>query len=160
MFFGAIGLIGGLLSTGLAISGAKAQDKMQRQVAKYNARLAEMEAHNRELETAESIRRQSINDRSARATLLTRAAASGSSTTSGSIPLIMGKAAAAQTLAINDAARAAAIQASALRQRGAMELWKSKVSSLNTRNQIRGLAIQGIAQAASTFAQNRQLGAR
>lgn len=160
MFFGAIGLIGGLLSTGLAISGASAQDKMQRQVAKHNARLAEMEANNREKETAESIRRQTINDRSARATLLTRAAASGTSTTSGSSLILLGRAAAAQSLAIADAARASSIQAAALRQRGAMEIWQSKVTSINAKRQMTGMAIQGIAGAVSTFSQNRYLGAK
>jgi hypothetical protein len=160
MFFGAIGLIGGLLSTGLAISGAKAQDKMQRQVAAHNARLAEMEASNREKETAEGIRRQTINDRSARASLLARAAASGSSTTSGSSLILLGRAAAAQSLAISDAARASSIQAASLRQRGAMELWQSKMNTINTKRQITGFAISGLAQAANTFSQNRYLGAR
>jgi hypothetical protein len=160
MFFGAIGLIGGLLSTGLAISGAKAQDKMQRDVAKHNARQMELEAQNRERETAEQLKRQGINDRSDRASLRTRLAARGSSTVTGTALILQGRAAAAQSLAINDAARASMMQASALRQRGAMALWQSKISSQQTKKQIFGLGITGIAKAVSTFAENKYLGAK
>jgi translation initiation factor 1 (eIF-1/SUI1) len=159
MGLAALGLIGSVASTGLSIYGASQQASAAKQAARYNAAIAEAEAKNQELQTAEGIKRQRMNNRAALSELRNRLANSGTITTSGSPLTVQSETAGRMELAIADAARASAIQAESLRAKGRMGLWEADQMTRAARISMFGTAIGGAASAFGTYSQARYTGA-
>lgn len=153
-----LGIIGGLFSTGLSIFSQGQQAKAQKRAAAYNASLMEAEAANTESQTAEAIARQRRENRSRLAELRARTAASGTLTTSGTPAILQGETAARLSLGIADAARTAAMDAAALRARGAMGLWESRQAARASRLNLLTTAVSGLTRTASQYQQGRQTG--
>lgn len=160
MGFGAIGLVGGLVSTGMSIYSQRQQGKSAVAAAKYNNQLAEQEAENLQSETAENIARARINNRRSLSTLRSRAAASGTLTTSGSTAAALGEAAGTLEVGIADAARAAAIRAKSIRQQGQMGVFNAAQQKKAANFQAIGTGIAGLTKAAGTAYSNYQVGSR
>jgi len=158
MALGAVGLIGGLLSTGVALWGQAQQQKAADQAAEYNNTLAQAEATNNEAETAEAIKRQRINNRADMATLRTRMAASGRLLTTGTPLLVLGDAAGAMQLGIADAARASAMQAESQRAQGRMGLWEADVSGEASKLAMAGTALKGFTSVYGDYKEGSYLG--
>lgn len=155
MGLGAIGIIGTLASTGLQIYGQHQQAKSAQQAAEYNNSLALAEAANKEAETRQATERARINDRADLADLRTHL--SGNIAT-GTPLLILGQAAGAQELAIQDAARNSTIQADGLRQQGKMGLWEAEQTGQAAKLQMIGTGLQGLSSAFGQYKEGATLG--
>ena len=160
MGFGAIGLAGGLLSTGLGIYGARQQASAAGAVADYNNTLAQREAANLQSENAENINRQRINNRRNLSTLRLRAAQSGTVTSSGSAARVLEDAAGTMEIGIADAARSANMQAESVLARGRMGMWEAEQQKKAAKLQAFGMGLQGLTSAAGTAYQNYRVGSR
>jgi hypothetical protein len=158
--FGILGMIGGLLSTGLGIYSTQQQGKASLAAANYTNALAEREAKNYEAETAEQINRTRINNRRGLASLRTRLANSGTLTTSGSTAAILADAAGTLEIGIADAARAANLRASSIRQQGQMGIFNAKQQQKAANLSAFGQGLAGLTKAAGTAYSNYQVGSR
>jgi hypothetical protein len=158
--FGIVGMLGGLLSAGLGIYSTRQQGKTAVAAANYNNALAVREAENLQKETAENIARTRINNRRSLSTLRTRAAASGTLTTSGSTAAMLAAAAGTFEVGIADAARAANLRAESIRQQGQMKIWEAKQQKKAANLQAIGQGIAGLTKAADTAYGNYQIGSR
>lgn len=120
--------------------------------AAYNEKLRlDAEAANREMEAAEQIRRKRENDRADLAAVRARLAVSGSETTSGDPLAILGDLAANQDLEIQDAVRAANMQAASLRAGGTMALWEADANRAATTNKQIATGVKAIGSSYSTY---------
>lgn len=146
-------------STGVQIYGARQQAETAERIGEYNASLYENEARNRELETAENIKRQRVNDRAAMATLRARLAGTGARTDTGSPLEILGETSGRLETGILDAARKSAMEASSLRQKGAMSLWQADEQSAAGRLNALGAGMSGAASLFNAYGHNRYTGA-
>lgn len=151
MGLGAIGLIGGLASTGLQMYGQHQQGKAATQAAKYNNALAEMEARNLEMETAEGIKRERINHRAYLAELRNRTAASGVQTDTGTPLALMGEAAGRLEIGVADAARKANMQSASIQAKGRMGLWEAEQFKRANKLAMIGTGIQGVTNAIGQY---------
>jgi hypothetical protein len=160
MGFGAIGLVGGLLSTGMSIYGQQQQGKSAMAAARYNNELAQREADNLEKEGTENIARQRINNRKNLASLRVRNANSGTVANSGTTSQVLEDAAGTLEVGIADAARSANMQAASVRQQGEMGIWNAKQqkSALHLKSIATGL--RGLTKAAGTAYGNYRVGSR
>jgi hypothetical protein len=158
MGFGAIGLVGGLLSTGLSVYGSLQQGKTAVAVGKYNNMLAEREADNLQKENVENINRQRINNRRNLSTLRARAASSGTISTSGTAARVLEDAAGTMEIGIADAARSANMQAESILAKGRMGMWEAKQQKKAATLSAIGQGIQGLTQAAGSAYQNYRVG--
>lgn len=158
MGLGAIGLIGTVASTGLAIYGQRQQAQAQEQAARYNNNLAQAEARNVEMESAEAIARQRIRNREGLASLRARMAASGTVSTTGTPLLLAGETAGRMEIEIADAARRANIQASSIRGQGRMGIWNAKQASAAGNLASIGTAIRGATSAFGMYQQGSYQG--
>ena len=158
MGLAAVGLIGTVASTGLSIYSQHQQAKAAEQAAQYNNELAQREATNRELETAQGIARQRANDRASLADLRTRLAGSGTLTTTGTPLTLMGEAAGRLELGIADAARRANMEASSLRAQGAMGIWEAKQQRSAANLSMLATGISGVSRAFGMYQQDSYQG--
>lgn len=158
MGLGAIGLIGSVASTGLAIYGQAQQAKAQEAAAEYNNQLAQAEARNTEAEAAEGIKRQRQNNRSALAEIRTRLASSGVQADTGTPLTIIGEAAGRMEIDIADASRRAAMQAASLRAQGKMGLWEAEQASSASRLNMLATGIQGATSAFGMYQEQKYQG--
>jgi hypothetical protein len=154
----ALGLLFSLASTGLSMYGAHQQGKAAVQQANYQNDIQRARAANLENEFLERSTRQRINDRTARSNLIARQGRSGI-TSAGAPELILGRAAAAQELAIADAARGANQQASDARHAGKIALFEGQQAKSAARLSMLGIGLQGASQAFSSYSQGRHQGA-
>jgi hypothetical protein len=159
MGLGAIGLIGSVASTGLAIYGQAQQAKAQEAAAEYNNQLALAEARNSEAETSEAIKRQRQNNRSGLAEIRARLASSGLQADTGTPLSIVGEAAGRMEVDIADAARRAAMQAASLRAQGKMGLWEADQASSASRLNMLATGIQGATSAFGMYQEQKYQGA-
>lgn len=151
MGFGPIGLIGTLATTTLSIVAQNQQVKAANKAAGYNATLANNEAANREAEATQAIIRQRATNRDALAELQNRLAATGTRTDTGTQLLLAGESAARMELGIADAARAASMQARALRAQGQMGLWEASQAAKAGRLSMLATGIGGLTKAFGQF---------
>ena len=158
MGMGAIGLLGTVASTGLAMYGQRQQAKAQVAAARYNNQLAEAEARNVELETGEGIKRQRMAARAGLADLRNRMAGSGLVTTSGTPLMVVGESAGRIEVGIADAARAANMQATSLRARGKMGLWEADQYSAASRLSMFATGLGGLTSAFGKYQEGRHVG--
>lgn len=140
-----------LVSTGLQIDAQQKAADAQEDAALQNQRLAEAEAQNRELEAAEAIKRQREIDKREKSAIRARLSQQGTLTTSGTPLLILGEVEANQNLAIQDAVRAANMQASSLRAQGSMGLWEAGQASAAADAQSIATGIKGLTSAAGSY---------
>lgn len=140
------------------VSNEKAADAAE-DAAFQNKLRADAEARNRELEAAEAIKRQRERDKREKAAIRARLSQQGTLTTSGTPLLILGEVAANQELAIQDAVRAANMQASSLRAQGAMGLWEAESTAAALTNKSIAAGIQGISSAATGYSDAKYNGA-
>ena len=158
MGLGAIGLIGTVASTGLAIYGQRQQAQAQEQAAAYNNRLAQAEARNVESQTSEDIARQRTANRAGLASLRARMASSGVLTTTGTPLLLAGEAAGRLEVGIADAARRANMQAASLRAKGRMGVWEAEQYASAANLASIGTAVSGATRAFGMFQQGSYQG--
>lgn len=130
------------ISTGVTIYSQQQQAKAAEQTAIYNNKLAENEAQNRELEAAEQIKRERVAKRRKLATLRNKLANNGTLTTAGTPLAILAESNANAETGINDALRAANMDAASYYSAGAMELWTGKQQASATRTASIGTAVQ------------------
>lgn len=158
MILGALGLIGGLVSTGFSIFGQNQQAEAAEQAAKYNNALAEQEARNRENETREGIKRERVRNREVISSIRSRMAASGVQTSTGTPAEILAASAGRMELAIADAARASSMEASSLRAKGRMGLWEAEQTSDAARLSMIATGITGAGKFYTQFHEGRYQG--
>jgi hypothetical protein len=145
MSFWAIGIsaVTTAISTGVTIYSQKQQAKAATQTAIYNNQLAENEASNRELEAAEQIKRERVAKRRKLATLRNKLAGNGTLTTAGTPLAILAESNANAETGINDALRAANMDAASYYSAGQMELWSGKQQASAYNTAAIGSAIKG-----------------
>lgn len=114
-----------VVSAGTTIYAQQQSAAAQQEAATYNNIVAANQAKAQEQEAAEQAKRDRINQRKALARLRTQLAANGRSTSAGTPLDLLGESAANFDLGIQDAARAASINAANTRAEGAMGLWKA-----------------------------------
>jgi predicted 2-oxoglutarate/Fe(II)-dependent dioxygenase YbiX len=114
-----------VISTAATVYGQQQAAKAQTKAAEYNNILADQEAKNVELQNAEQLKRDRIKQRKAMAEIRSRLAQNGTLTTEGTPLAILGESSANFNLGIQDAARAANMQAASLRAQGTMGLWEA-----------------------------------
>lgn len=158
MGFGAIGLIGGLASTGLQMYGQNEQAKAAQQAAAYNNQLALAEAKNRERETTQGIIRTRQNNAAGLSELRARLASSGVQTGTGTPLTVIGETAGRLELGIADAARAASMQAASLRAQGKMGLWEADQAARASRLSMAATGIQGLSAAFGKYSEGKNVG--
>lgn len=159
MGMGAIGLIGGLASTGLQIYGMHQQGKAAKMTADYNNQLAQTEARNLELETSEGIKRERINQRGYLAELRARMGAGGGiQADTGSALSLMGEAAGRLEIGVADAARKANMQSASIQAQGRMGIWEAKQANKANKIAMIGAGIQGLSSAFGQFQTGKHYG--
>jgi hypothetical protein len=125
-----------VVSTGVSIYGQQQQAKAATKAAEYNNILADQEAKNVELQNMEQLKRERIKNRRALADIRNRMAQNGVINTEGTSLAILGESSANFNLGIQDAARAANMQAASLRAQGQMGLWEAdqgqKAANINS----------------------------
>lgn len=146
-------------STAVSIVSANNAADAADEAARINDQNAQAEAHNRELEAAEAIKRQRERDKREKAAIRARLAQGGTLTTSGTPLLILGEVAANQELAIQDAVRATNMQASSMRDAGKMGLWEADSNRAATFNQNIATGISGLSSAATGYSDAKYKGA-
>jgi len=147
----AFAALASLVSTGVSIYGQQQAAKTQERAAEYNNKIAENEARHRELETAEQVKRQRLQDKREMATMRNNLAATGTLTTEGTPLAILGESAAYMDLRIQDAVRESTIEAASIRAQGQMGLWNAKQARSAARISSIGTAFNGLANAATAY---------
>jgi hypothetical protein len=155
---GALALVGTVASTGLAMYGQHQQSRAQIEAARYNQKLAEIEATHRETEAREGISRAAEQNRSQLSHLRHRLSASGARIDTGTPLALMGEAAGRLHLSIADAGRAAALEARAVREQGRIGLWQAKTAAKASRLNMIATGIQGATSAFQTYDRGQHLG--
>ncbi len=147
----AIAAITTLVSTGVSIYGQQQAAKSQEYAAKYNNKLAENEARNRELESAESQKRMRQQNRREMATLRNNLSGNGTLTTTGTSLNMLGESAGFMDLAIRDAARTSQMEAASIRARGRMGLWEAEQAKRAANISSAGEAFKGISSVVKMY---------
>lgn len=111
---------------------AKAAEDAGKAQAKAQAKAAEAQARNEELQGAEAIKRERINNRRRLARLRADHGTTGVVMGDSSMD-VFAETAGAMELQIQDAARASAMEASNIRQQGAMAQWEARTQATATR---------------------------
>ena len=159
MGFAAAGMLFTGISTGLQVYSQIQQGKTAETIAKYNNDLALSEAHNQELQFAEAAKRETLNQRKDMATLRAQLSTQGTSITTGTPLSIMGETAGLFQTRLADAARASAMQAESIRQKGRMGIWEAGQQKQASTLAAIGTTIQGVSSAVSAYSHNRYTGA-
>lgn len=151
-------LIGTALGAGVSIYAQGQQAKAASSAADYNNGLAKAEARNKEMETAEAIRRQRANDRAQLGALRAQLADTGTVGTEGSPLMVLGETAGRMELGIADAARASSIQASAMRAQGTMGLWQAEQAQSAAGIGMIGTGLTALGSIGATYQEGKRLG--
>ena len=144
------------IGTGVAVYSQNQQQKTADRIAANNNKLAENEARNRELESMEAISRERRRKRSQMARVRNQLAAGGTLTTSGTPLAILGESNANAEIGINDALRAANMDAASAYSAGQMELWTGKQQAKAYNTAAIGSAIEGVGSIAASSYQTYQ----
>lgn len=136
-----------LASTGVAVYGQQQQAKSAENTADYNAKLAENEARNVELEAQERAKRQNIQKRKELARIRNELSNTGTLTTTGTPLAILGDSAANMNTSIQDAYRVSTMQAASYRSQGTMGLWEASQARTAANLSSIGTGLSGISSA-------------
>ena len=139
------------VSTGLSFYGQKQQAKSQEYAAEYNAKLAENEARNVQLEAAESGKRQRKQARHQMAEVRNNLAGNGTLTTTGTSLDLLAENSANLDMAIADAARASRIEADAWYSKAEMSRWEGKQLGRASTIGAYGSLFSGISSMATSY---------
>lgn len=159
MGLAATGLLFSGLATGMGVYGQIQQGKAAVAAAQYNQKLAEAEAKNKEVEFVEGSRRARTNQDRQMSAIRARLANSGVQTTTGSPLDIFGDTASAFQTSVSDAARAANMQAAAMRQKGVMGLWEAKQQKSASMYAAFGTGLSGFSNMAGQYSNLKYQGA-
>ncbi len=159
MGFAAIGLLFTGVATGLSVYSQMQQGKTAERVAEYNNASAQREATNKELEFSEGAQRAQLNQVRASGAMRAQLASSGVDSATGTPLAILGDTAGHFQTGLNDAARATAMQATAMRQTGAMALWQGQNQKQAANIGAIASGLKGIGDMGSTFGHNQYSGA-
>lgn len=143
------------VSTGISFYGQRQQAKSQAYASEYNAKVAENEARNAQLEATEYQKRKRQQNRREMAGVRNQLAASGTLTTSGTSLDILGEQSANMELEISDAARASRIQTDSYYAKAEMARWEGKQLQRATRISSYGTLFSGVSQMASGYSDFR-----
>lgn len=154
-----LGMVGGLLSTGLSMYGQMQSQKAAEQAAHYNNKLAKIEAENLQNETREQITRKRVSNREFLDQMKHKAAVSGLRSDTGASLIAAGEAAGRFDMEIADHARKASIQENSIRAKGRMGLWEAKVQGQATKMNMAATAIGGLGKTFSNFNRAKYVGA-
>lgn len=158
MGMGAIGLVGGIASTGMQICGMHQQSKAITATAKYNNQLAENESRNLQLETSEGIKRERINQRAYLADMRARMGGGGVQTDTGSAMALMGEAAGRLEVGVADAVRRSSMQSDSILQRGKMGIWDANQAKKANQLAMIGAGIKGATSAFGQYQTGKHYG--
>ncbi|WAC18831.1 hypothetical protein OVA24_16495 [Luteolibacter sp. SL250] len=139
------------VSTGISFYGQKQQAKSQKYAAEYNAKVAENEARNVQLEAAESQKRMRRNARHQQADLRNQLAAGGTLTTTGTAVDLLADHAADMDLTIRDAARASSIEADSFYSQADMTRWEGKQLQRASRISSYSSLFSGVSSIAGSY---------
>jgi len=139
------------VSTGISFYGQKQQAKSQRYAAEYNAKVADNEARNVQLEAAESQKRMRQQDRRQQAELRNQLAAGGTVTTTGTTVDLLAENAANMDLGIRDAARASTIEADSFYSQADMTRWEGRQLQRTANISAYGSLFSGVSNMADSY---------
>ena len=128
-----------------AADAAEEAGKMQKKAADQNAR-------NTELQTAENIRRERMNNRRRLARMRSDMAGTSGLVFDGTMEDAFLETAGQMELQIQDTARAGAMEAANSRSAGAMAQWEARAQATATRTQATGTLISSVAGAGNSYA--------
>ena len=137
-------------ATGVSMYGQHQQAKGVKYAAKYNNKVAENEASNRQSEAREQGKRAQIRKRKKLAEIRNSLAGQGTLISSGTPLDILGESSANMQLQIADASRTANMQANSLRAKGQMGLWEAAQFSRASKIKMVGTGLEGISKLASS----------
>jgi hypothetical protein len=160
------------VATGLQVYSQMQAGKTAERVAKVNdknaqteAKNLEAEARNKQLEFAEGVKRERINQRKAMASLRARLSGSGTLMNSGTAMDILGETAGNFQLAISDAARASTMQVTSIYQRadgvrrqGKMGIWEAGQAKQASTLEAFSTGLSGVSKSVSAYGHNKYTG--
>lgn len=147
----AIALAATAVGTGISVYGQQQAAKQAEAAGKYNAKLAENEASQRELESHETIRRQRADKRRAMAQAKARLAVSGAALGEGTSVDVMEVLDARLETQVQDSARSAQLEARALRQQANLSRYQGRQQSAALKMQSFGTLLSGASSAAGMY---------
>lgn len=148
-----------LASTAATIGTQIAQAKAQKSAADAQADAQQKALDNTQAEQQEQNKRDRINARSTIAALKHRLASQGTVNTEGTPLLLLGESVAAQETSFQDAARAAATQATAINHQTALTKWQGKQATKALPLNIAGTILEAGAGAYGQIKHNTYTGA-
>ena len=138
-------------SAGIAFYGQQQAAKQAKAAGEYNAKIAENQADQRELESHETIRRQRADKRRAMAQAKAKLASSGAALGEGTAVDVMEVLDARLEAQVQDSARSAQLEAIALRQQANMSRYQGQQQSSALKLQSYGTLLDGVSSGASTY---------
>jgi len=139
------------VSTGISFYGAKQQAKSQKYAAEYNAKVAENEARNVQLQSTEQQKRMRQQNRREMAELRNHVAGGGTLTTSGTTVDLLAENAANLDTQVQDAARQARLQADSLYAQAELSRWEGRQAVQAGKVSAYGALFSGVSNMASTY---------
>ncbi|MBX3740217.1 MAG: hypothetical protein KF712_04455 [Akkermansiaceae bacterium] len=147
------------VSTGISFYGQKQQARSQRYAAEYNAKVAENEARNIQLQSAEDQKRMRQQSRRKQADLRNHLAGGGTLTTTGTTVDLLAENSANMDLGIRDAAHASRIQADSYYSKADMMRWEGRHLQRAANISAYGSLFSGVANMAESYGNFRYKGA-
>ena len=137
-----------LASAAVSAAGGMASSKATRKAAERQRQVAEMEARNTELQTAENMNRMRANAQRRLARLRSGAADSGVVSTSGSTAEVFAETEGRLELEVQDAARSGAMEAQNIRSAGENAAWEGRARAAAMKIKTYGTLISDVGRAA------------
>jgi len=144
-----------MVGAGVSAYGQMQQAKTAAQAGEYNAKLAESEAIQTEIDSRENIRRARQDNRRFRGAQRAAMAKAGGVLGEGSPLLIEAETAGMLELGIQDQRRQAQMEAKRLRAQGAMGLWSARRESQAYKLGAAATLFSGASQAVGSYAMRR-----
>lgn len=138
-----------VISTGVSVYGQVQAAKTAKATGKYNAKVAENQAIQTEMDAAENIRRQRIANRKAMSMQAGRFAGAGVVINEGTPLELLSESAATLELEVQDYNRNARLQGQNLRAQGAMALYTGKQQAQAYQIGAVSTLLEGVGQAAT-----------
>lgn len=154
MYVGIATAVVSAIGAGVSFAGSQQQAKAAEQQGRMQQDAANAEANNAELQAAENIRRERINKRRRLARLRSDMNAGGV-VMDGSSMDVFAETAGREELAIQDAARAANMDAANMRNSGTVAAWEARAMARATRVASYGTLLSDASKTASNYVATR-----
>jgi hypothetical protein len=154
MMYVGIATVVSAIGAGVTFAGAQASAKAAEQQGRDQMRAAEAAARNKELQTAENVRRERLNKRRKLARLRSEMNSGGVVMADSSMDVFAETAGNAE-LAIQDVARESSLDTTNTRNAGSMAAWEARALARATRVQSYGTLLSDTSKAASSYASTR-----